>query len=135
MKRKTSVTKENTESVGFVNKDGVLYAGIHLLVDIWGSKHLDSVQEIEKALTQCALDSGATILHSHMHKFAPHGVSGVIVLSESHISIHTWPEREYAALDIFVCGNCNPYNGIKALKEYFKPEIINIVESKRGIQV
>ena len=53
--------------------------------------------------------TGATILHGHFHHFGPNsGVSGVLVLAESHVSIHTWPERDYAALDIFVCGDCNP---------------------------
>ncbi len=129
-----SISKQD-EGVGFVNKDGVLFAGTHLLIDLWGASNLNSPKEIESMLKSCAIKAGATILHSHMHHFAPQGVSGVIVLAESHISIHTWPERKFASLDIFMCGTCDPYNAIEILKEYFKPSQINISEHKRGIKV
>jgi S-adenosylmethionine decarboxylase len=62
-------------------------------------------------------------------------VSGVVVLAESHISIHTWPERGYAAIDIFMCGNCDPYKAIPALKATFAPNGIQVSESKRGLVV
>jgi S-adenosylmethionine decarboxylase len=117
------------------SKDGVLFAGIHLLVDLWGATNLNSPEEIEQVLRKCAIESGATILHSHMHHFTPQGVSGVVVLAESHISIHTWPERQYASLDLFMCGNANPYKAIAILKEYFKPSNVQISEHKRGINV
>lgn len=123
------------EVVSHVNKDGILFAGTHLLIDLWGAENLNSPNEIEKVLRDCAIKCGATILHSHMHHFSPQGVSGVVVLAESHISIHTWPERQYVALDIFMCGSCNPYNSVDILKEYFKPDNIQITENKRGIKV
>jgi S-adenosylmethionine decarboxylase len=123
-----------TEVASLVNKDGVLFAGIHLLIDLWGATNLNSPYEIEAVLKECAVSSGATILHSHMHHFSPQGVSGVLVLAESHISIHTWPERNYAALDIFMCGTANPYKSIEILKAYFKPSSVQVNESKRGIQ-
>ena len=63
----------------------------------------------------------ATILHSHFHHFGPDGgVSGVVVLAESHISIHTWPERDFAAVDIFMCGACDPYRSLPVLKAAFR---------------
>lgn len=65
---------------------------------------LNSIEDIEKHLTECALQSGATIVKSVFHRYNPHGVSGVIVIAESHISIHTWPEYGYAAVDFFTCG-------------------------------
>ena len=110
----------NNEDIGsahpekdyFVQRNGVRYAGTHLIVDLWG----------------------ATILHGHFHHFSPNGgVSGVLVLAESHVSIHSWPERDYAALDIFVCGDCDPYKAIAALKRGFLPERVQLAEHKRGL--
>ena len=124
-----------SEVASYVNKDGVLFAGTHLLIDLWGAINLNSPKDIEEVLKNCAIKCGATILHSHMHHFSPQGVSGVVVLAESHISIHTWPERQYVALDIFMCGNCNPYNAIEILKNYFNPSSVQISENKRGIKV
>ena len=61
------------------------------------------------------------------------GVSGVLVLAESHISIHTWPERDFAAVDIFMCGACNPYHSLPVLKEVFAPKSILLSEQRRGL--
>ncbi|MBV8097389.1 MAG: adenosylmethionine decarboxylase, partial [Acetobacteraceae bacterium] len=101
----------------FVQKDGVKFAGTHLLVDLWGAKNLTDPALIEAALRRGAEAANATILHGHFHHFSPDGgVSGVLVLAESHISIHTWPERDFAAIDIFMCGACDPYRSLPALK-------------------
>ncbi|HLJ04876.1 MAG TPA: adenosylmethionine decarboxylase, partial [Acetobacteraceae bacterium] len=89
----------------FVQKDGVKFAGTHLLLDLWGASNLTDPELIDRALRDAAEAANATILHSHFHHFGPDGgVSGVVVLAESHISIHTWPERDFAAVDIFMCG-------------------------------
>jgi S-adenosylmethionine decarboxylase len=118
----------------FVEKDGVKFAGTHLLVDLWGASNLADPDHIDRALRAAAEAAGATILHGHFHHFSPNGgVSGVLVLAESHISIHTWPERDFAAIDIFMCGACNPYHGIPALKEAFRPQSINLGEQRRGL--
>jgi len=118
----------------FVEKDGVKFAGTHLLIDLWGATNLCDPDHIDRALREAAEAAGATILHSHFHHFSPNGgVSGVLVLAESHISIHTWPERDFAAIDIFMCGACNPYNGLTALKAAFKPASINLGEQRRGL--
>ncbi|HBK04423.1 MAG TPA: adenosylmethionine decarboxylase [Acetobacteraceae bacterium] len=120
----------------FVEKDGVKFAGTHLLVDLWGASNLGDPDHIDRALREAAEAAGATILHGHFHHFSPNGgVSGVLVLAESHISIHTWPERDFAAIDIFMCGACNPYHGIPALKAAFTPESINLGEQRRGLIV
>ena len=85
-------------------------------------------------LREAAEAAGATILHGHFHHFSPNGgVSGVLVLAESHISIHTWPERDFAAIDIFMCGACNPYHGLPALKAAFQPQSVNLGEQRRGL--
>ena len=69
-----------------------------------------------------------------MHKFEPHGVSGVAVLAESHISIHTWPEKSYAALDIFVCGeNANPEAALKHIEEKLEATKLTVKKLDRGI--
>jgi len=88
----------------FVVKNGVECAGIHLIIDLIGGHQLDDIELIDRTLRECVRTAGATLLHIHLHHFTPNGgVSGVAVLAESHISIHTWPERGYAALDIFLC--------------------------------
>ena len=118
----------------FVEKDGMRFAGMHLLVDLWGAANLTDPAGIDAALRQAALAAGATILHSHFHHFEPNGgVSGVVVLAESHISIHTWPERHFAAIDIFMCGNCDPYDSLPVLKDAFSPTAVTVGEQRRGI--
>ena len=84
------------------------YQGCHLLADLHGASGLDDVALIDAALRNGAAAAGATVLDVRLHHFGPsHGVTGVALLAESHISIHTWPERAYAAVDIFVCGAAN----------------------------
>lgn len=105
----------------FVERDGMKFAGTHLLIDIWGATRLDEPEHIDARLRAAAIATGATILHSHFHHFSPNGgVSGVVVLAESHISIHTWPERDFAALDIFVCGDCDPHLAIPVIQAAFE---------------
>lgn len=127
--------RDGTDLVDFfIKRDGVEFAGTHLLIDLWGATNLCDVEFIEQTLKQAALEAKATILHAHMHHFSPNGgVSGVVVLAESHISIHTWPERDFAALDVFMCGECNPYDAIAVLKAAFKPDSIHLNESRRGL--
>ena len=117
----------------FVERDGMKFAGMHLLVDLWGATNLDDPAHIDAALREAAVTAGATILHSHFHHFTPNGgVSGVIVLAESHISIHTWPERNFAAVDIFMCGSCDPHLAIPVLRQAFQPERVDLDEQRRG---
>ncbi len=118
----------------FVEKDGLRFAGTHVLLEFWDARGLTDPAYVDDALRRAALAADATILHSHMHHFEPGGgVSGVVVLAESHISIHTWPERDYAAIDIFMCGRCDPYRSIPSLKESFRPGSVQINEHRRGL--
>ena len=118
----------------FVSRDGLVYAGTHLLIDLWGARHLDDIVVIETALRDAVAACGATLLHLHLHHFSPNnGVSGVAVLAESHMSVHTWPERGYAAFDVFMCGSCDPYAAIEVLREALKPERVQLAEQKRGL--
>ena len=118
----------------FVERDGVKCAGIHLLLELWDAERLDDRAHIEAALRQAVAAAQATLLHLHLHQFSSSGgLSGVAVLAESHISIHTWPERDYAAIDIFMCGECNPYLAVPALREALRPASLQVNEIKRGI--
>ena len=89
---------------------------------------------MERKFRECVAKCGATLLHIHLHHFTPNGgISGVAVLAESHISVHTWPERGYAAFDIFMCGDAQPEKAIPILKGAFKPERIMVGEQLRGV--
>lgn len=120
----------------FIRKNGVTYAGTHLLIDLDDAENLDDIELIESALKDAALAGGATILNVDLHHFEPNGgVSGVVVLAESHITIHTWPENGFAALDVFMCGECDPYKSIPVLKRAFKPGAVHVTENRRGLKV
>ncbi len=117
-----------------VRKDGRVYAGSHVLIDFWGASNLSEPELIEMALREAANACGATVLHVHVHQFLSNGgVSGVAVLAESHISIHTWPEIDFAAFDIFMCGNCEPEHALPVLRRVFRPARESVDEQKRGL--
>jgi S-adenosylmethionine decarboxylase len=117
----------------FCERDGVRYAGTHLIIDLVRAERLDDIDHIEATLRRCVEVAGATLLHIHLHHFEPNGgVSGVAVLAESHISIHSWPEYGYAALDVFMCGQTHPRRAIDVLKEAFSPHRVVVKEHMRG---
>ena len=117
----------------FIERDGVRFAGTHLLIDLYGAKRLDDLKHIKETLKRCVEVAGATLLHIHLHHFTPNGgVSGVAVLSESHISIHSWPEVGYAALDVFMCGEAKPHLTVDVLKTAFKPDRVAVKELLRA---
>jgi len=118
----------------FITKNGLTYAGSHLIIDLWDAEQLDDRDRIEQALVDAVNAAGATLLHIHLHTFSEGGgISGVAVLSESHISVHTWPERGYAAFDVFMCGDAEPRKALSVLKAAFNPGRIVIGEHKRGV--
>ncbi len=118
----------------FVTRDGLTFAGLHLIVDLWDASGLDDPGRIERALVEAARAAGATVLSTDFHHFQPNGgVSGVVVLAESHISIHTWPERDFAAVDVFMCGDCRPIDTVPMLKRAFNPGRIGLNEIRRGV--
>ncbi len=109
------------------------YAGMHLLIDLKDASRLDDLDHIDQAMRDCVTAAGATLLHIHLHHFTPNGgVSGVAVLAESHISIHTWPEYGYAALDVFMCGAAEPHKAIDVLRRAFQPGKVEVEERPRG---
>lgn len=128
-------TDEDDRLDFFIRKDGQTYAGTHLIIDLIDASRLDDPDHIETSLIRAAEAAGATVLSSDFHIFTPNnGVSGVIVLAESHISIHTWPERSFAAVDVFMCGAARPMETLNALKSAFRPARIGLQEIKRGLQ-
>jgi S-adenosylmethionine decarboxylase len=112
------------------------YTGLHLIVEFWKNKvDIEDPKKIEEILIQAALKAKSTPLAVKLHKFNPHGISGVCLLAESHISIHTWPEKKYIAFDIFTCGKKSmPYKALEYLKKIFQPEEVQVIEIKRGIK-
>jgi len=116
----------------FIQRGDKRYAGVHWIIDLHGASHLSDVAYIESSLRRCVKASRATLLHMHLHRFEPDGVSGVAVLAESHISVHTWPESRYAAFDVFMCGDTDPEACIDIMREAFEAERIEVKEILRG---
>ncbi len=117
-----------------VQTDGVVHAGTHLLIDFWDASSLEDADAVEHALREAAEACGATLLHVHVHAFMENGgVSGIAVLAESHISVHTWPEIGYAAFDIFMCGRCDPRRAVPVLRRRFLPRREAVEVQKRGV--
>ncbi len=89
-----SVDGANVRKDHFVEENGKVYAGKHLILDLWDATELENLGLMEKTLRECVTAARATLLHIHLHHFSPNGgISGVAVLAESHISVHTWPEK------------------------------------------
>lgn len=109
-------------------------AGRHLLIDLHGgSSRLDDLDYIQAACEDAARATGATILDCRFHHFGEgFGVSGVVILAESHLSVHSWPERGFAAFDVFVCGDCDPNLAVPVLRERFAPSRVEVTHHLRG---
>ena len=117
----------------FVQQNGIKFAGVHLILDFWSAQQLDNITFMEQTLRRAVHAAKATLLHIHLHHFTPNGgISGVAILAESHISVHTWPERGFAAFDIFMCGDAQPHAAVEVLRQAFKPGSLQMVEHQRG---
>jgi len=110
--------------------------GRQILVEFYDCKEstINDVDYIETSMMDATRASGATIISQNFHKFSPYGVSGVVVIAESHVAIHTWPEYNYAAVDIFTCGDTiDPWIIQELLKEKFESKNVSSMEMKRGL--
>ena len=117
----------------FVTEAGATYAGRHLIADFWGAASLADPDAIRAAIRDAARAAGATILHLHLHRFGTEqGVSGIAVLAESHISVHTWPERGYAAFDAFLCGATDADAALAELERHLRPARTDVQVLRRG---
>lgn len=119
----------------FVQDGRFAYAGKHVIVDIWKAKNLNNKDFIEGVFRSAVAASGATLLDINLHEFegSDSGITGVAVLAESHISIHTWPECGYAAIDVFLCGTADPDAAVEVMLRAFDPETSQVTEHKRGV--
>jgi S-adenosylmethionine decarboxylase len=114
-------------------RDEHFSAGTHLIIDLWEASRLDELDHVERAMREAVEAAGATLLQIHLHHFTPNGgITGVAILAESHISIHSWPERGYAAIDIFMCGDAQPQLAIPVLKAAFRPGKLIVDALHRG---
>jgi S-adenosylmethionine decarboxylase len=130
---KVPVRPQDDRKDFFIERDGVRFAGNHLIIDLFGARRLDDLKHVEHTLKRCVEAAGGTLLKTHLHNAMPHGgVAGVAVLAESHMSIHSWPEANYAALDVFMCGGSNPHAVVEVLREAFEARHVVVKEHKRG---
>jgi S-adenosylmethionine decarboxylase len=130
------VSKVMKEIAGEYHRDdyGLHYAGIHVTLELWGAESLDDEYVVSSALRESVEACGANLLELRVHRFSPQGLTGVAILSESHMSIHCWPENAYAAVDIFTCGDADPHKAIPVLRNAFNPDYVQVAELKRGIK-
>lgn len=108
--------------------------GRHLLVEYMGcpADLLDDAAGLEALLREAATAAGATVLHALLHRFRPQGVSGVLLIEESHLSIHTWPEQGYAAVDFYTCGPCEPLRAHEVLERGLRAASSEVLQVARG---
>lgn len=107
----------------------------HLLVDLYGcpADLLNDITALETVMIEAAQCAGATVINSMFHHFSPFGVSGVVVIQESHLTIHTWPEQGFAAIDLFTCGTqTKPRRALIHLKRALQSTRIEVRQFRRG---
>lgn len=110
--------------------------GLHVLLDLYGVEpaRLEDCTRIEAVLSEAARVAGARVLGARFHPFGPgQGVTGVLLLAESHISIHTWPEHGYAAVDVFMCGEAEAMTAATLIGERLHAGRIDVRECARGL--
>ena len=131
--QKLKYSKKNISKDHFRVENNLVFAGIHIIIDLWECSFVNKIVPLRKMIKEAVKLSKANILHLHMHRFGKEqGISGVAVLAESHISVHTWPERKYIAFDIFMCGDTNPELASDFLIKSLKPKRKKINIIKRG---
>ena len=129
------IRRETAEEAAdhFIMVDGKEVAGRHLIIDLIDAYDLNNDGVIRQAMHDCVKECGATLLHIHTHVLEPNGgISGVAVLAESHISVHTLPERNYASFDVFMCGDAQPKKAVQILKDAFEAGDVKVTEIPRG---
>lgn len=107
----------------------------HLLYDLWlpDGEILKYVEPLRTIVVEAARRGGANIYHQHWQQFTPWGVTGFLLLRESHISIHTWPEENFAAVDLFPCGPMDVELIVRLLREALRPQRERLVREVRGL--
>ncbi len=139
----TTIMTEQTVNVE-VKKDDVKKSqevkctaslGVHLTADFFSPKFIEDPKIIRRLLYDAAVAANNTPLKTALYKFPVQGITGVILLAESHIAIHTWPEHDYMAVDIFTCGkNTKPVKALEFLRQVFCPKEVKIRHIRRGVR-
>ena len=109
--------------------------GKHAIIEYYGCNHesLNDIPLLRSALITAAEIAGATVIESLFHEFSPYGITGVVVVAESHLSIHTWPEYGYAAVDVFTCGETiDNHKAVEFIKTEIGAKKYEVVEFQRG---
>ncbi len=109
--------------------------GRHVIAELWGCdvERLNNLDQIEQIFVEAALKSGAEVREVAFHKFAPQGVSGVVIISESHLTIHSFPEHGYASIDVYTCGDLDPNIAADYIAEALGAQIRENIEIPRGM--
>ena len=108
--------------------------GRHIILEMWEAENLNSSSTLELALKETVAAVDGTMLDLRVVEFPVHGVTGVAIIAESHVAVHTWPEHGYAAVDIFTCNlDADIDAGIEAMKRHFLPGRTQVIEVRRGI--
>ncbi|KUP05566.1 S-adenosylmethionine decarboxylase [Bacillus coahuilensis m2-6] len=109
--------------------------GRHIIAELWGCDFdkLNNMETIEQVFVDAALKSGAEVREVAFHKFAPQGVSGVVIISESHLTIHSFPEHGYASVDVYTCGDLDPNIAANYIAEALNAQTKETIELPRGM--
>lgn len=114
----------------------ISYVGVHIIADFWGGRIVENSRELKILLVKAAKRGRNTFLGFSAHKFSPQGITGIVLLAESHIALHTWPELGYTAIDIFTCGkDSKPEEALKFLQQKLRPKSIRVKIMKRGRRI
>jgi S-adenosylmethionine decarboxylase len=126
------------DEIGLPGKPGEMPSlGSHLLIELFDCdpRTLEEERVVGDAMREAAVDSKATVVAQSFHEFKPYGVSGAVIIQESHYTIHTWPEHRYAAVDLFYCGgSVLVHKAVDVLRERFRPGRIKFLVVRRGLQ-
>ena len=118
-----------------MNENAATAAGTHLIADFWDVETIDSVDALDAVVRSAIAAAGATLLDLAFHQFPGHGgITGYALLAESHLSVHTWPERDYVAIDVFMCGEQRPRDALEVLRRAFRPASEDVRVARRGVR-
>ncbi|MCA9073160.1 MAG: adenosylmethionine decarboxylase [Planctomycetaceae bacterium] len=108
--------------------------GRHVLIELWDcNSAINQPEAVRAAIYEAVREIGATLLNAHVHAFSPQGVTGVATLAESDLALHSWPEHDYLAADVFTCGDhVNPRALVDVLSRRFEPGVVEVKEIERG---
>ncbi len=106
----------------------------HLIIEIVDSRNLNNVELMEEFLREVAAMQQGAILGLQVHRFQPHGLSALMIMPESHVAVHTWPEYHYASIDIFLQGQTDAVQSVPLIEKYFQPGEVKVVELERGVK-